>query len=109
MEAFVITLREGIEAALVVALSRYVYVGLALAILTSIAGADGFSRLGLNPENEVWEGTLLAVAVVLVATLVIWMWRPSRHIKRHVEDRLEALTQEGARRQGWGLLAFTFS
>lgn len=121
MEALVITLREGIEAALVVglilaylnrtgraALSRYVYVGLALAILASIAGAAGFSRLGLNPENEVWEGTLLAVAAVLVATLVIWMWRASRHIKRHVEDRLEALTQEGARRQGWGLLAFTF-
>jgi FTR1 family protein len=121
VEALVITLREGIEAALVVglilaylnrtgraALNRYVYAGLVLAVLASLAGAVGFSRLGLNPENEVLEGTLLAVAAVLVASLVIWMWRASRHVKRHVEDRLEALTQEGARRQGWGLLAFTF-
>jgi FTR1 family protein len=121
MEALVITLREGMEAALVVGLilaylnrtgraafSRYVYAGLILAVLASLAGAVGFSLVGLDPENEVLEGTLLAVAAVLVATLVIWMWRASRSIKRHVETRLEVLTGEARGRQGWGLLGFTF-
>ena len=121
MEALVITLREGVEAALVVglilaylhrtgraSLRRYVYVGLIVAVAASLIGALGFSRLGLDPENEVLEGTLLAVAAVFVASLVIWMWRASRHMKRHVEERLETLTEAGSSRQGWGLAAFTF-
>jgi FTR1 family protein len=122
MEALVITLREGMEIALVVGLilaylnrigratlNRYVYAGLVLAVLTSLAGAAGFSRLGFDPENEVSEGTLLAVAAVLVTTLVVWMWRASRGIKRHIETRLEAIASEAdGQREGWGLLGFTF-
>ncbi len=121
MESLVISLREGMEVALVVGLilaylnrtgrtvlNRYVYIGLALAVLASLAGAAGFSLIGLDPEDEILEGVLLAVAAVLVATLVVWMWRASRNVKRYVEARLEALTDESARRQGWGLLGFTF-
>ena len=121
MEALVITLREGVEAALVVglilayvnrsaqpALRRYVYAGLMAAVLASLAGAAVFSLAGLDAENEVLEGTVLAVAAVLVASLVVWMWKASRHIKGTVEQRLERLSEAGARRQGWGLAAFTF-
>jgi uncharacterized membrane protein len=54
------------------------------------------------------EGTLLAVAAGLVATLVVWMGRASRSIKHYVETRLETLTGEAEQRQGWGLLGFTF-
>ena len=121
VEALVITLREGMEAALVVGLilaylgrtgrahlNSHVYWGLLLAVLASLAGAAGFRLLGIDPENEVLEGTLYAVAAVLVASLVIWMWRASRNVKRDVETRLEALTGEAGWRQGWGLLAFSF-
>ncbi len=75
MEAFVITLREGMEAALVVglvlaylnrtgrtALRRWVYTGLGLAATASLLGAVGFNLAGFDPENEILEGTLLAVA-----------------------------------------------
>ncbi|MEW5815620.1 MAG: Fe-S-containing protein [Spirochaetota bacterium] len=121
MDAFVITMREGIEAALVLGLilgylnrmglkdlKRYVYTGLALAIAASLVGALVFSLIGFEPENEVLEGALLAAAAVLVASLVVWMWRASRGIKRHVDSRLEALTGATQRRRGWGLLSFTF-
>ncbi len=123
MEAFVITLREGMEAALVVglvlayldragrlALRRWVYAGLGLAVVASLLGAIGFSLAGFDPENEILEGTLLGIAAVLVAGLVVWMWRTSRGLKRHVESRLEHLTTSGgqAPRQAWGLLAFVF-
>ena len=121
MEALVVTLREGVEAALIVglilahlnrsgraALNRYVYWGLAAAVVASLAGALAFSRLGIDPENEVLEGTFLAVAAVLVASLVVWMWRASRNMKEQVEGRLQALTEEGARRRGWALGLFTF-
>lgn len=123
MEALVITLREGTEAALIIglilaylnrtgraALNHYVYVGLVLAVAASIAGALILSLLGLDPENEVLEGTLLAVAAVLVVTLALWMWRASQSLKRHVETRLEALAAEAAprRRQGLALTGLAF-
>jgi FTR1 family protein len=121
MEAFVITLREGVEAALVVGLilaylsrtaraglRRYVYVGLVAAVLASVAGAVAVRRIGLDPESELLEGVLLAVAAVLVATLVLWMWRASRHVQKQVEGRLDTLTGESSRRQGWSLAGLTF-
>ncbi len=122
METLVITLREGMEAALVVGLilaylnqagrtdlNRYVYFGLALAALTSLVGAAGFSQLGFDPDNEILEGASLAVAAALVGTLIIWMWRASKNVKGYVEGRLKNLTG-GAERQraGWGLMGFTF-
>ncbi|OGO29588.1 MAG: hypothetical protein A2136_07695 [Chloroflexi bacterium RBG_16_54_11] len=121
MEAFVITLREGLEASLVVglilaylnrtgrtALRRWAYAGLGLAVVASILGAVFFNLVGFDPENEVLEGTLLAVAALLVFSLVVWMWRTSRGIKQQVEGRLESLSAPGTRRQGWGVLAFVF-
>ncbi len=123
MEAFVITLREGMEAALVVGLiltylsrtgrtglRRWVYAGLGLAAAASLLGAAGFNLAGFDPENEVLEGTLLAVAAVLVFSLVVWMWRAARGLKQHIEGRLDSLTAPTGqtRRQGWGLLAFVF-
>ncbi len=121
MEAFVITLREGMEAALVVGLilayldraglvplRRWVYAGLGLAVAFSILGAIVFSLIGFDPENEVLEGTLLAIAALLVFSLVVWMWRTSRGIKQHIEGRLESLAAPETKRQGWGVLAFVF-
>lgn len=121
MESFVITLREGVEAALIIALvisylnrtgrqelRRWVYGGLGLAIAASLLGAVGFSQIGLDPESELLEGILYGVAAVLVATLVIWMWRNARHMKQQIEDRLETLSTSDNRGYGWGLLAFVF-
>jgi len=121
MEAFVITLREGMEAALVVGLilaylnraglvplRRWAYAGLGLAAVASIWGAITFMLTGFDPENEVLEGTLLAIAAVLVFSLVVWMWRTSRGIKQQLENRLESLTASETKRQGWGILAFVF-
>ena len=121
MEAFVITLREGVEAALIIALvitylnrtgrqelHRWVYAGLGLAIVASLLGAFGFSRIGLNPESELFEGILYAVAAVLVVSLVVWMWRNSRNMKQQIEGRLDTLTTSDSRGYSWGLLAFVF-
>ncbi|HET6443126.1 MAG TPA: FTR1 family protein [candidate division Zixibacteria bacterium] len=119
MEAFVITLREGVEAALIIALVvtylnrtgrqnliGWVYAGLFLAVVASILGAFGLSRIGLDPESEVMEGVLYAVAAVLVVSLVIWMWRSSKGMKQQIEDRVEAMTSTDELRYGWGLLIF---
>jgi high-affinity iron transporter len=121
MEAFVITLREGVEAALIIGLilaylnrtSRrdlrgWVFAGLGLALAASVVAAFGFSLLGFDPENELYEGVLYAVAAVMVVSLVVWMWRNSRGMKQQVEGRLEKLTSTESRGYAWGLLAFVF-
>ncbi|MBI2360454.1 MAG: FTR1 family protein, partial [Deltaproteobacteria bacterium] len=118
LEAMVVTLREGVEAALVVGivlaylrkcereyLSRYVYRGLWAAILVSLGGALVVQKLGLDPENEVFEGVLMLAAAAFVGSLLIWMWRTGRTLKQRMESRLRVVTFGGS---GPGLFLFTF-
>ena len=121
-EALIITLREGIEAALVVgvilaylaktgrlALRRYVYQGLAAAIVGSLGLAAFFQVKGFDPENEYLEGALLTVGGLFVASMVVWVWRTSRDLRRRMETRLETLvTGTSGRGPGLGLFLFTF-
>ncbi len=126
LEALVVTLREGIEAALVLAivlaylertgqapLKRYVFVGLVAAVLASVAAAVLFQALGLDPENEVLEGAVLLVAAAFVGSMVVWMWRTGRGARRRLEAGLERVLAGGegppSRRAAWGLAAFTFA
>ncbi len=126
LEAMVVTLREGIEAALVVgillaylrktgreALSRYVLLGLAAAILASLGGAVLIQRYGLDPENETLEGTVMFVAAGLVGSLVVWMWRTGRSVRHRLEERLDTLVgptgmPTGGSRAALGVFAFAF-
>lgn len=118
LEAMVVTLREGVEAALLVGivlaylkkskkdhLRRYVYHGLGAAILVSLLGALVVQKLGLDPENEMFEGTLMLVAAAFVGSLLIWMWRTGRTLKQRMETRLSAATMRGS---GLALFLFTF-
>jgi len=120
IESFVILLREGIEVALVVSilivylrkvhqphLLPLVYLGLGLAVLASIAGAVIFQKLAL--DNEALEGYFLLVAAVFVASMIIWMWRTARGIRREIEQRLEGIVNRiSSRRMQAGILVFSF-
>ncbi len=126
LEAMVVTLREGIEAALVVgillaslrksgreALARYVLLGLAAAVLASLGGAILIQRYGLDPENEVLEGTVMFVAAGLVGSLVVWMWRTGRRVRQRLEERLDTLVGPTdaatvGSRAALGVFAFAF-
>lgn len=118
LEAMVVTLREGVEAALIVGivlaylkrsekdhLRRYVYYGLWVAILASFLGALVVQKLGLDPENEVFEGTLMLVTAAFVGSLLVWMWRTARTLKQRMESRLSVVTLGGS---GLALFLFTF-
>jgi FTR1 family protein len=104
LESLVVSLREGIEIALVVgvllaylnrtgrrAYSRFVLLGLVAATLTSLAGAALVLRYGLDPENPTLEGCLMFVAAALVSSLLVWMWRTGRSMRRRMEQRVEEL------------------
>jgi high-affinity iron transporter len=121
LAATAVTLREGIEAALAVGiilgylkrmgraeLERSVYWGLTGALAASIAGAVVFQRLGLDPDNDVWEGTLMLVAAGFVGSMVVWMWHAGKQVKQHTEARLERLMNARGGATAILLALFTF-
>src|SRR5687768_18489605 len=84
LQAFGITLREGLEAFLIVAISLAylrktgrqqlipaVHWGIAVSVLLSIGAAMLFQRAN---NQALWEGVLALTAAVLVSTLIVHMW-----------------------------------
>ncbi len=126
LESFVVAVREGVEIALVIgmllaylsrtgrhAYGRYVVFGLAAAALASLGIAVGVQRYGLDTENPALEGALMFVAAALVTSLVVWMWRTGRSVRKRLEQRLDTLmgTAGDARvdvRSALGVFAFAF-
>ena len=100
LQAFVITLREGLEAFLIIAISlaylrkqgRYelipaVHWGIVVSVGLSIGAGLLFRRAS---NQALWEGVLAIVAAVLVATLTVHMWRMAKRLKGEIEGRLQA-------------------
>ncbi len=107
LDAFVITLREGLEAFLIVAISiaylrksgrqelvRAVNWGIAVAVAASLAGGIVLYRAA---NQELLDGPLAIVAAISVAWLVVHMWRAGRQMKGDIEVRLNASLQPGAK------------
>ncbi|MGD8375014.1 MAG: Fe-S-containing protein [Acidobacteriota bacterium] len=118
-EAFIITLREGIEAALVIGiilvflrrsgrahLQRWVFWGLGAAMAASLGAAAALGRLPIN--EEAYEGSLMLLAAVFVVSMVAWMWHAGRTMKREIEGRLSKVAARDGASIGWGLFAVTF-
>jgi FTR1 family protein len=120
-EALVITLREGIEAALVIgilltclkrsgraSLSRAVFAGLGAGIAASLAGAAVVSRLGVSEDR--YEGWLMLLGSAFVLSMVVWMWRTARGLKGEIESRVASVMERSgtAGAAGWGLFLLTF-
>lgn len=117
LQSFVITLREGLEAFLIVAISlaylrktgrRNLVPAVHWGIATAVAVSVGLGLLLQRARNQaLWEGILALTASVLVASLIVHMWRAARHMRRDIEVRL----QESAIKRGAaavvGVFAFT--
>jgi FTR1 family protein len=114
--ALVVTLREGVEAALIVGITlvyltkigrpelrRTVYSALAAALVGSVAGAVALSYLPITQDS--FEGWVMLIAAVLVVGMIIFMMRTARKLKGEIESRVGALAGAGSK---WGLFAFVF-
>ena len=116
-QAFIITLREGLEAFLIVAISlaylrktgrhqlvSAVHWGIGLSIVISMVAAWLFSKAS---NQALWEGILALVAAVLVATLIVHMWRHAKRMKREIEARLESSAVQLGMKAFLGVFLFT--
>ena len=118
-QSLVITLREGVEAALILGIvlgylkktgrqawSRYVWWGLVAAVAASLAAAYVVHRFEVI--EDAYEGWLMLVGAVFVATMVYWMWRTGKRLKHDIESRLSELSASPSRRAACGLFLFVF-
>ena len=116
LQAFIITLREGVEAALIVGITlayltkigraelrKTVYAALGAAFLGSIGVAIVISRTHLN--EDVFEGWIMLVAAFFVVTMVIFMMKTGRKLKGDIEGKVGLLAGNDA---WFGLFAFIF-
>jgi len=117
LNAFVITLREGLEAFLIVAIilaylrktQRHrlvpaVYWGIALSVGLSIAAGVMLARAA---NAALWEGILAIVAAILVSWMIVHMWRASKHIKQRIEGHLEVASTRDGTAAFLGVFGFT--
>ena len=116
LDALIVTLREGVEAALIVGITlaylnkigrndlrKAVYLGLSAAFVGSIAVAVVLSRAHINEDT--FEGWVMLAAAFFVITMVIFMMRTARALKGKIEGRVGSLATQGSR---LGLFAFVF-
>jgi high-affinity iron transporter len=121
--AFLIMLREGIEAALIVGIiagylkktgrqdalpAVWFGVGLALVICTALgmalelAGAEFPQKM-----QEMFEGCVALIATGILASMVLWMARAARSIKAQLHDSIDSAAGSGDSR-GLALAAMAF-
>ncbi len=116
LQAFIGTLREGVEAALIVGITlaylgkigrpqlrKFIYFALAAAFVASIGVAIVLSRLQWN--QDIFEGWIMLAAAFFVVTMIIFMMKTGRKLKGHIEGKVGLLAGENA---GFGLFVFVF-
>jgi high-affinity iron transporter len=119
LSAFLIALREGVEASLVVGiilvylsrtgrahLARYAWYGVAAAVALSLGIAIALERWQISEDG--FEGVLLLAAAAFVITMIVWMNRVARHLKKEIEQKVEAYAVRAGKAAGWGIFAFVF-
>src|SRR5437870_10667360 len=114
-QSLVITLREGVEAALIVgivfgylnktgraSLNRMVYWALFAAVGASLALGFILRTLQLTELGDAYEGWLMLTGAVFVASMTGWMWSTGKRLKQEIETTLSTLAS-GPRAPGrWG-------
>jgi len=102
---FLITFREGLEAALVIAiiiaylvkigrpdLKKYVWIGtvpsVALSIVLGYIVLVTYGSLE-GATEQIFEGTAALFATVVLTTMIFWMAKNARNIKEHLQKKID--------------------
>jgi high-affinity iron transporter len=116
LQILVITLRESIEAFLIVAITiAYLrktgrtallapaYWGTATAIVLSIVLGVALAEVAVQP---IWEGILAAIAAALVFGMVVYMLRAAKHLRTTINANLEQAAQKTGTGAALGVFGF---
>jgi high-affinity iron transporter len=116
LQAFIVTLREGVEAALIVGITlaylakigrpelrKSVYTALISAFVGSIGIAVILSRTQWN--QDIFEGWIMLAAAFFVITMIIFMMKTGRKLKGQIEGKVGLLAGQDA---WFGLFLFVF-
>ena len=121
LAALLITLREGLEAALIIGIvlgmlrklgradrSGPVWAGVAAAVAVSIIAGRVLNVLGVAFEGrgeEIFEGLAMLLAAGVLTWMIFWMQRQGRHIQEELERDVRQATVTGS---GWALFSLAF-
>ena len=119
LSAFLIALREGVEAALVVGiilvylartgrseLARSVWWGVGAAAALSLGVSIALDHWRINSDG--FAGLLMLIAALFVISMIIWMNRVARHLRKDIEHKIESYAGRAASAAGWGIFLFVF-
>lgn len=117
LEVLIVTLREGIEAFLIVAialavlrkegraaLATAVHAGAAAAVVASVVLGVFLAQYAMQPR---WEAVLAATAAALVISMVIYMLRHARQMRADITHRLAGATEKAGFGAWLGVFLFT--
>jgi high-affinity iron transporter len=119
--SFLITLREGLEAALIVGIvlsvlrrlgqsnrSRPVWAGVGAAVLASIIVGLILNALGIAFEGrgeEIFEGIAMLLAAGVLTWMIFWMQRQGRQVQAELERDVRRAVSAGS---SWALFSLAF-
>jgi high-affinity iron transporter len=113
LPSFLLSLREGLEAALIIGivfgvltklnrshLKPVVWQGVALALALSLGAGLLLNRLGMVFEGrfeEIFEGIAMLMAAGILTWMILWMQRQGSQIKQNLENETRLALQKGRR------------
>jgi high-affinity iron transporter len=118
---FLIALREGLEAALIIGVTlgvlskagqdqyrKWVWFGAGAAALLSVIVAAFLQAIGATLEGtaeEIFEGTTMLLAAGVLTWMIFWMYRQSHQYQQTITRGVE---QAASHSQRWGLFGIAF-
>lgn len=115
-QMLLITLREGIEMFLIVAIAASylrktgrtallsaIAWGTAIAVVASIVLGTWLAEFAVLPK---WEALLASIAALLVISMVVYMLKAAKHLRRHIASRLDAASTRGGGAAWLGVFLF---
>ena len=120
LSSYILSLREGLEAALVLGivlgalrqthrldLSASVWLGAGSAAILSLATAILLTRLGLelkDPAEAIFEAITMILAAAILTWMIFWMNQRARYLKSDLESGVQRASQVGK----WSLFGLAF-
>lgn len=84
--------------------NRHVWWGVGAAV--AISGAAAYFPQKLSINKDAYEDWVMILVAIFVASVVVWMMRAAKGLKKEIETRISTLSIGRSRSGAWGVFAF---